>query len=323
MTDRIDVHSHYFPTALVEAFEQRARPPRIYTENGRRLLTYGPGVIYPLAYAASELDAKLAMMDELDISLTILSVNVPGIDWFEADEAPDIARAVNNELAAVVRGSGGRFAALAALPMQVPGGAEAELRRVAGMGLCGAQIYSNVAGGHADDAALRPVFSTAAELNLPIVIHPTYPLSAQSVGGDPLTTTVGFLFDTTTCALRLILDGVFERDPTLKLVLGHSGSLLPQLIGRIDYQFELLTDRHNELGPPSEMIRLLYTDAVCAWPPALRAALDFFGADRVMFGTDDPFWQPQRTIDTVEATDLSAIEDEALRVTNARRVFAL
>ena len=314
------MHTHYFPSALVEAFERRDTPPRIYTEDGTRLLTYGPGVTYRLGYAASNLETKLATMDELGISLSILSVNVPGLDWLDAAEVPAVARAVNDELA---RANPDRLAAVAALPMQVPQAAEEELRRSTEIGLRGAMIYSNVAGAPVDDAALRPVFAAAAELDVPIVLHPTYPLSAASLGGDPLITTVGFLFDTTTCALRLILDGVYDRHPELKLILCHAGSLLPQLIGRIDYQFELLVTGSEAKHAPSESIRLLHTDAVCAWPPALANALAFFGDSRVMLGTDDPFWEPQRTLDCLEALPLSSEQTVAICEANARRVFNL
>ncbi|MCY4088117.1 MAG: amidohydrolase family protein [Actinomycetia bacterium] len=205
---RIDMHTHYFPSAPVEAFERRNIPPRICTEDGTRLLTYGPGITYRLGYAASSLETKLAAMDELGISLSILGVNVPGLDWLDAAEAPAVARAVYDELAELTRANPDRFAAVAALPMQVPHAAEEELRRSTEIGLRGAMIYSNVVGAPVDDAALRPVFAAAEEVDVPIVLHPTYPLSAASLGGDPLITTVGFLFDTTTCALRLILDGV-------------------------------------------------------------------------------------------------------------------
>ncbi|MCY4088116.1 MAG: amidohydrolase family protein [Actinomycetia bacterium] len=114
-----------------------------------------------------------------------------------------------------------------------------------------------------------------------------------------------------------------DRHPELELILCHSGSLLPQLIGRIDYQFELLVTGSEAKRAPSESIRLLYTDAVCAWPPALANALAFFGDSRVMFGTDDPFWEPQRTLDCLEELPLSPERTVAIYEANARRAFNL
>jgi aminocarboxymuconate-semialdehyde decarboxylase len=185
-------------------------------------------------------------------------------------------------------------------------------------------IYSNAAGRQLDDPALRVVFDTAARLEAPIYIHPTFPLTASTVDAYALIPTLGFMFDTTTAVLRLVLDGLYERHPEFRLVVAHAGTLLPQLAGRIDYEAERHANGRGALSvKPSDQLRLLYTDCVCVWPPALRSTLELLGSERVMLGTDYPFWDPQRTFDTLEASGLSDGVLGAIRTDNAQRLFGL
>jgi aminocarboxymuconate-semialdehyde decarboxylase len=214
--------------------------------------------------------------------------------------------------------------ALATLPMQTADAAAAELGRAMASGFRGAMIYSNVAGRPLDDPELRVVFDTAARLEAPIFIHPTFPLTAKTVDAYALIPTLGFMFDTTTAAVRLVLDGLFERHPDFRLVLAHAASLLPQLAGRIDYEAERHANGRGAISVnPSEHLRLLYTDSVCVWPPALLSTLELVGPERVMLGSDYPFWEPERTFATIEAAGLEGELVTAIRSENARRLFGL
>jgi predicted TIM-barrel fold metal-dependent hydrolase len=320
----VDVHTHYLPQTLVDALARRADLPRISGPAEARVIEYGAGNVHPVLPAMSDLALRRAEMDRDGIDIAVLAVNVPGLDWFPDEEGPAVARAVNDELADVVAASGGRLAALAALPMQVPQAAAAELERAVGRGFRGATIYSNVAGRGLDDPAFRDLFAAAARLDVPLLLHPTYPLSAAILDAYALIPTVGFLVDTTTATLRLVLDGLYDRHPDFKLVVCHTGSLLPQLAGRIDYEAARDPNGLGALsGPPSEHLRLLYTDCVCVWAPALRSAVDLLGPDRVMFGSDYPFWDPGRSVATLEAAGLGAEVTERVRSATARRLFAL
>jgi aminocarboxymuconate-semialdehyde decarboxylase len=311
MTLRVDVHTHFLPGELIAALERRDELPMITREDGARLIHYGEGNVHPLLPAMADLELRLRDMDAQGIDLAVLSVNIPGTDWFPPADGPAVARAVNDEVADVVRAHPDRLAAMATLPMQCPEDAAAELERTHGMGFKGGMVFSNAAGRHLDEPEYGAVFDTAARLGVPIYIHPTYPLSAKTVDAYALIPTLGFLFDSTTAALRLVLGGLYERHPEFKLVLAHVASLVPYVIGRIDYEAERDPGGLGAISvPPSEHLRLLYTDSVCAWPPALRMVTELLGPERVMFGTDYPFWDPQRTID---ALPLAELGDEAVR----------
>jgi aminocarboxymuconate-semialdehyde decarboxylase len=123
--------------------------------------------------------------------------------------------------------------------------------------------------------------------------------------------------------LRLVYDGLFDRHPELKLVVSHAGSLLPVLLGRIEYEGARLGAGGGLALPPAEAIRLLYTDTICAWPPALRLALDVFGPERVLFGSDAPFWAPAKSVETLTALALPPAVAAGIRAGNARRLFRL
>jgi predicted TIM-barrel fold metal-dependent hydrolase len=324
MAPTIDVHTHYLAASLVKALERRTELPRISGGPEGRQIEYGEGNIHPVLAAMGDVELRLHEMDEQGIDVALLSINIPGVDWFPAADGPSVAREVNDELTDLVRKHPDRFAALATLPLQAPEAAASELERAMASGFRGAMIYSNVAGGSLDDPRLRVVFDAAARLQAPIYIHPTFPLTASTVDAYALIPTLGFMFDTTTAALRLVLDGLYERHPDFRLVLAHAASLLPQLAGRIDYEAERHSNGRGVLSlNPSEHLRLLYTDSVCVWPPALRSTLELVGAERVMFGSDYPFWDPQRTFDTLQDAGLSHADLSAIRSDNARRLFRL
>jgi predicted TIM-barrel fold metal-dependent hydrolase len=324
MSQTIDVHTHYLASTLVSALERRAELPRITDGAQGRQIEYGKGNIHPVLANMGDVELRLADMDRQGIDVALLSINIPGVDWFPAADGAAVAHDVNDELADLVAARSDRFAALAVLPLQAPEAAAAELERVMASGFSGAMIYSNVAGRHLDQPELRVVFDTAARLEAPIYIHPTFPLTAATVDAYALIPTLGFMFDTTTAALRLVLDGLYERHPDFRLVLAHAGSLLPQLAGRIDYEAARHANGRGALsGDPSEQLRLIHTDSVCVWPPALRSTLELLGPERIMFGSDYPFWDPDRGFATLEAAGLDAETTTAIREANARRLFRL
>jgi len=288
----IDVHSHYMPRALARALERRKVAPRIFQRDGGSLIEYGPGSVTPITPVFYEPSLILQKMDEAGIDHAVLSVTIPGVDWFEPAEGEEVAEAANAETAAIVKRHPDRFSGLATVPLQAPELAAAVLRHGVGLGLKGAMIYSNVAGGHVDTFERRVFFAEAAALDVPVLLHPTYPLCAPTVMQLGMIEMVGFLFDTTTAALRLVFDGLYERHPNFKFIVPHAGSLIPYFVGRINHFGRVQRPGSTGLitGAAGDHIRRFYVDTVCESAPAVRFCCDFFGVDRIMHGTDHPFW---------------------------------
>jgi aminocarboxymuconate-semialdehyde decarboxylase len=320
---RIDAHAHYLPQALIEALERREQAPRLISSPDGRLVDCGAGLIYPLFDELTDLAAQLERMDRDAIETAILGAVPPGVDGLGTDAAA-VARACNDELAEIVRESGGRFAAVAVVAAGEPEAAAEELDRARSLGISGGQLFSNVEGEALDGPRFEPIFDRAGGLGMPLVLHPTRPRAERGLEEFGLMTTFGFIFDTAVCATRLVLAGLFDRQPELKLLLPHVGSLIPYQLARIDHELAMLRPDDVKLSAsPSEHLRRLYLDSVCLWPPALRLALEVFGADHVLFGTDEPFWSGSEGIETLEALGLEPEQQRAVERGNAERVFSL
>ena len=322
MNGPIDVQTHWLPPAVIEAMEGRSEWPRIVDGPKGRLVEYGDGAAYPIVPEAVDLATKIEHMDRAGVGVSVLSINIPGLDLFDPADAPSLARDVNDQLAEAVAAHPDRLQAFAALPMVAPDAAAEELERAMGLGLRGAIVYSNVGGRSLDAPEFRQVFEAAARLDAALLLHPTYPLSAASVNVHALIPVIGFLFDTTTATIRLILDGIYDRHPDLKLILGHVGSVIPYIVGRIDYESSRIPGGLGALETlPSEHIRRLYVDTVSAWPPAMQLVIDYLGADRVLYATDHPYWDPAKTNDALEELRLSDEDREAIETGNAKRLL--
>lgn len=320
----IDMHCHYMPKALMPALARRQDAPRIADREGQPFIEYGPRSAFPITPEFHTPELILERMDASGIDHAILSVTIPGVDWLADDEAEQVADASNDETAAIVARYPHRFSGLATVPLQAPERAVRVLNRAVGLGLKGAMIFSNVAGGHLDDPARRSFFAAAAELDVPVLLHPTYPLCAPTVSAHGMIEIAGFLFDTTTAALRLVFDGLYERHPDLKFIVPHAGSLIPYFVGRIDH-FGAARPGSTGLitGPASEHIRKFFVDTVTDWPPAVEFCVDFFGVDRVMYGTDHPFWAMSTAHKGLDGLRFSEEDRAKIDHGNAIRIFKL
>ena len=320
----IDVHSHYLPRALASALEKRRSAPLIRGEGATRFIEYGPGSGTPLSAGFTDIGVILERMDEARIDHAVLSVTIPGVDWLEEDEAVAVAQACNDETAAIVAANRTRFTGLATVPLQLPARAAAELRRAAALGLRGAMIYSNVAGEYLDAPDRRSFFAAAAELDLPVMLHPTYPVCAEPTRVGGLMEMAGFLFDTTHAALRLVFDGLYERHPDFKFFVPHAGSFIPYICGRVDMVAAARPGAMMALtSTPSEQVKRFFVDTVTASPQSVRFCCDFFGADHVMHGTDHPFWPMASGPAALEGAGLSAAERAQVEHETAARLFGI
>jgi predicted TIM-barrel fold metal-dependent hydrolase len=145
-----------------------------------------------------------------------------------------------------------------------------------------------------DNQEFYPFYQKAVALDVPILLHPTEPLMAQVMWDYGLIGMVGYIFETTLATLRLILGGIFDRYPKLKLVVPHIGSTLPYLISRIDNQFRINPESRIKISkPPSEYFKLIYVDtAQSFYKPAVECALSLLDKNKILFGTDYPFANP-------------------------------
>jgi predicted TIM-barrel fold metal-dependent hydrolase len=270
-----------------------------------------------------DVDAKLASMDAAGIARTALSINDPGPEWFGAD-GPAVARLANDFVADVVRRHPARFFGLCVLPLQDMKAAIAELDRAVESGMRGILLYTNLAGRFPDEPEFRPLFARAVELDVPVLLHPAKPVTIDFVKGYEMTSTLGNMFDNTIALTRLIMSGLLDEFPRLRLVCPHLGGTLPYIVGRMDHQLTVLKRGPKNLTrTPSEYLKQIWLDVVSPLPLAMKFACDFMGPDRLLYASDHPWVEPQLISDGLRSLRLSAADERKIFCDNARSLFRL
>jgi predicted TIM-barrel fold metal-dependent hydrolase len=321
MPRRVDVHVHYLPPPYVEALEGREEAPRLERRGGDLFLDLAGGGSFPLHPGMTELSDHEEGMASAGIDQEILSITPPGVDNMDASEAVAVARASNDALADLSTGHNDRFRGLAMLPAVDPERAAEELQRAVGLGLRGGVLMTNVQGARLDEDQFRPIFEAAAELDVPIVLHPTPPAQPEPFLGYALMTIVGFIAETTVCTLRLVLSGLFERHNDFKLLVPHVGAAIPYLFGRIGYEVSRYHVDTALSAPVEEYLRRLYLDSVSVFPSAMKLAVDMVGPDRFLFATDEPFWERERAVKALDETGWDGDMLDKVSSGNAEQLF--
>ncbi|HEX3781662.1 MAG TPA: amidohydrolase family protein [Pseudonocardiaceae bacterium] len=278
---------------------------------------------------------RLAAMDEADIDVQVLSHNVlgdRGADWER--RWPRFATAANDELAEAIGAHPDRFAGFATLPMATPDLAAAELRRtVIEFGFKGAMVNGMTQGRFLDDARFRPVLRTAADLGVPIYLHPGLPpepvRTAYYTGLDEATNFAlgtaawGWHAEVGLHSLRLIMAGVFDELPGLQIIIGHMGEMIPFMLARSE---ERLTPAagHLELGVADYFHRNFHitTSGFFTQPPFL-AALHTVSVDRILFSVDYPYSTNTRGRAFLDGLSLSPDEQAKISHRNAEALLGL
>jgi 2,3-dihydroxybenzoate decarboxylase len=277
-------------------------------------------------------DERLPAMEANGIDIAVLSLNSPGIQG-EPDPvvAVDLARTVNDFLAGVIEANPDRFRGFAALPLQDPDAAVAELKRAVGeLGFCGALVNAHTNGVYLDDPTLRDLWGQAEELDVPIYLHPSNGVTPGHVlSGHP--ELIGPIWswgvDSASHTLRLIFAGVFDEFPAAKLLIGHMGEGLPYATWRLDSRWEFQSHRGIELARvnPSEYLRhnvFITTSGVCA-PAPLQCAITEVGADRILFAVDYPFEEMSEAKRFLETAPIAEQERASISHLNAERLLKI
>jgi predicted TIM-barrel fold metal-dependent hydrolase len=276
-------------------------------------------------------EGRLTLMDESGVDVQVLSVTTPALHNLEPVESVQLARSTNDLVAASIAKHPTRFQGFAVLPMPAPDEAALELRRaVTQSGLRGAMVCGRTRDKNLDHPHFLPVLRTAADLNVPVFIHPQIPQASVRVAlyagfGEPVDTAfaafgLGWHYEAGVQFVRLILAGVFDRFPNLQIILGHWGEVVLFYIERLKS-----LARVAKLERPVEEYfkRNLYVTSSGMWNQIyLQRALEIVGQERILFSTDYPYQyrpgQPGRSF--LLATDLSQEAREAFAHGNWERL---
>jgi predicted TIM-barrel fold metal-dependent hydrolase len=274
---------------------------------------------------------RMAEMDETGIDMQILSHGPPGVQKIASNVAVSLAKGVNDRLAAHVAANPTRFAAFATLPTSDPEAAADELERTVALGFKGAMIHGMSAGRFIDGKEFWPIFSRVEKLDVPIYLHPALPHAGvtdayfkEYVADFPLVVRPawGYTVETATQAIRLILSGVFEAHPRLKIILGHLGETLPFMLWRID----------EALKRPGQK-PMNFRDVFCNnfWittsgffsTPALLCCIMEMGIDRILFAVDWPYVDNVKAMNWIKEIPLSLEDKEKMLSGNVKKLLRI
>ncbi len=280
-------------------------------------------------------EQRIRDMDDTGIARQILSLTNPGVQIFDADTGTALAISLNDQLAAAIRKHPDRFSGLAAIAPQNPAGAAKELERsVTKLGLKGAIINSHTRGEYLDDTKFWDIFAAAESLGVPIYLHPSTPsarMYAPFAEWGLEGAIYGFAVETSLHLLRIILSGVFDRFPTLRMVVGHLGEGLPYWFFRVDFfhRANVASTRYPNVKKlnrkPSEYFRenIWVTTSGMAWEPPILYCQKVLGVDRVLYAMDYPYQFVPAEVRVTDDLPISAADKKKLYQSNAEEVFKL
>jgi 2,3-dihydroxybenzoate decarboxylase len=272
---------------------------------------------------------RLPEMDLNGIDVHVLSLGAPGLQTQpDTDVAVRDARLANDLLAETVGRHPTRFAGLAAVPLQDPDVAAAELRRAVGeLGLCGVLVNDHTLGHYLDEEQYGGFWAELEALDVPLYLHPGAEPEWSMLDGYPELNGAMFSWAASTGghAMRLVFGGVFDRFPRATVILGHMGEFLPYQLTRFDSRYRFLGDNRRLERRPSEYFgeNIKITTSGVFSHAALIAAIQAIGVDNVMFSIDYPFESTEEAVRFLDSAPLSPTDLRRLAHGNADRLLRL
>jgi aminocarboxymuconate-semialdehyde decarboxylase len=319
---KIDVHAHLFSPAYIQClqriFGNDSTPTGQDVQRLIRWMSSDPRMI--------DVEGRLEEMNKWDIDIQILSVPTHGALVQDRAAAVELAQLANDLVVHAAHSHPERFRVLLAMPLQFPELAVAELDRFATRPeVVGVVLVGSAGGRQLNDPEFLPFYAELERRGLPFLLHPISPPGLDCMLELNLANIVGFMFETTLAAVRLVYAGVFERYPGLQMIFPHLGGLAPYLMGRLQWGYERFPACSEKISsPPEAYFKRFYYDTVCRNVPALRMAVSMFGVGHIMFGTDIPLREDielqQRDI---EALGLTTAELDHIYAGNAARLLGI
>jgi aminocarboxymuconate-semialdehyde decarboxylase len=320
-----DAHAHVIVPEITgdEPWQPRVR----WDDGGGQVVELGEKQIRAAIAEFVDSDGILAAQDEAGVDRVLLCPWVPLLYYdAEPDEALRRARIQNEALAGLVKDHPDRVAALGAVPLQDPEMAAGELRELTAAGvLRGVEVAASVRGVFLGDDRFEPFWQAAEDTGALVFVHPTTRgFDSPAFQDYYLWNTVANPLETATTAAHMVVAGVMERHPELRVLLAHGGGALLAVRGRMRHAHGFQPQAKSRLSePPEESIKRFHFDTLTHNDALLRALIEFAGPDRVLLGSDYPFdMGDSRHVDTVRALGLAPEVEAAILGGNAERILS-
>lgn len=258
-------------------------------------------------------EKRMSDMEKENVDIQVLSpIPVTFSYWAPIEEAIAMAQFQNDFIAETVSQHPSKFIGLGTVPLQNVEAAIRELDRcVHELGLKGIEIGTNINGKNLDDESLLDFFSMCDKWNVPIFVHPWETLGSDRLASHNLMYTVGMPSETALAAASLILGGVIEKFPGLKICFSHGGGSLPYILPRLDHGWNVWPHLQMTEKPPSFYAKKFFYDSIVNSPVNIKFLVEKFGAEQVIMGSDYPF--------LLRETPPGKIIDDTLTLTEAQK----
>jgi uncharacterized protein len=336
----IDFQAHVFPKSYIDEM-QRLDGAVVLEEpdphSGMRYF-YDKKLkcrINTATFQGQDIARRLQHMDSLGIDIHVLTIPAPGADRYEGEGAVKMARVANDAIAAISKKYPQRFIGFFTLPSCDVRASLDELERsVHELGLRGFGCFANLNGQPLDREELFPIYERLAKYKLPVYIHPTAPLASESSGIDIMPTLIfGWAYDSTVAMTRLVYGRVLERFPDINWVVADVGGVLAFFAQRAINIYSGRTDeirhKYGLKENPLDSFRRFYVDTADHPASTLQCVKDFFGADRMVLGTNYPYGPEEgcvlvkNSLKAIEGLELNAGDKEKILGGNAARILGI
>jgi aminocarboxymuconate-semialdehyde decarboxylase len=323
-----DVHAHVVVPEITRGagYEEPWRPHVFKDDEGAQVVEMGGTQIRAAISEFVDIDGILAAQDDAGVDRVLLCPWVPLLYYdAEPEEGLTRARIQNDALAVLARDHPDRVTALGALPLQDPELATRELQdMMAGGELKGVEVAASVRGVFLGDDRFEPFWEAAESTGAVVFIHPTTRgFDSPAFRDYYLWNTVANPLETATAGAHMVVAGVMERHPELRVLLAHGGGALLAVRGRLRHAHGFQPQAKSRLREsPEDSIRRFYFDTLTHDDALLRALIDYAGPDHVLLGSDYPFdMGDQRHVDTVRGLGLAPDVEAAILAGNAERLL--
>jgi aminocarboxymuconate-semialdehyde decarboxylase len=325
----VDIHCHYFPEAYLNIFNEdgkRFNAEYRMTDQGFFYKTpNSPNTAGPMATKFMDLKQRIAEMDQQGVAVQAISLTAPMVYWGDAELDHKLAAAWNDAASAAHQAYPTRLVGFCTLPMLYPDRAIEELNRASKLpGIRGVYVGTNINNKDLSEPLFEPIWTRIEELDLPIFLHPL-----QGVGGERLRkfylqNLLGNPIDSAIAACHLIIGGVLDRHPKLRIGLPHGGGALLILIGRVDHGWEVRPEVKQLPKAPSKYLDRFFYDTIVHSKPIMEFVISTVGAERVMLGSDYCFDMGyERPVQFLEQINLSSAQRKMILGGTAAKLLKL
>ena len=327
---RVDFHTHIisedFPDLAAKYTDERFPVFHKNCSCGAEIMVKGK-TFRKITSQTWDPDKRIEDMDKEGVDIQVLSpIPVTFSYWSDSKAGLELSKFQNNFIASVVNKYPNRFIGMGTVPLQDVKLAIEEMdRSVNELGLKGIQIGSNVNGLNLDDSSIYPFFEAAAKMNVPIFVHPWATLGADRLQHFNSMYTVGMPSETALAAGSIIMSGMLDKLPNIKICFAHGGGALPYILPRMDKGWEVWPNTRSTINPPSFYAKKLYYDSLVYDSQNLKFMIDCFGTKRIIAGSDYPFLLREIPLGKVidECKDISEEDAKLMLGHNALEFFGL